>query len=53
MLFWICLTAFVVSVICFIVSLEKDWDFLLVAFIVSMTLFASTVILTVLNIRIG
>lgn len=52
MLFWICLTAFVVSVICFIVGLEKDWNFLLVVFIVSMTFFASTVILTVLNIGV-
>ena len=29
MLFWICLVAFVVSVVCFIVGLEKNWSFCL------------------------
>lgn len=53
MLFWICLAAFVISVVCFIVSLEKDWNFLLVVFTASMAFFANIVILTVLNICIG
>lgn len=53
MLFWICLAAFVISVVCFIVSLEKGWSSLLVAFTVSMTFFGNIVILTVFHICIG
>lgn len=53
MLFWICLAAFVISIIGFAVGLKKNWGSLLVAFTVAMTFFGNIVILTVFNICIG
>lgn len=47
MLFWICLVAFIVSIIGFVVGLKKDWRSLLFAFTVSMMFFGEIVILTV------